>query len=329
MRDSAPFLVPYASYIRAKPTGPLRDGADAAAVEQAGPARPGGTTKLRHWLWRPVPNNPAEGFDTRSRPPWVMVPLHGQKHVRLWRYRGKLLSLEVEDPTVVKVQRVRPTKLLLRGTKEDTTWVHGVDERGQQITTLEVTVKAPKLVYVAFHFVGDVDGTFQTRRKHSERLRLLKRVNDIYRAQTNITFLDRSMISTPADQPTFTLKEPLSDPTTITEGDIAFKKVFAEAVRGGVHVNVFFVWNFDGEALAAERDGLVVMQDIVPGDEALVLAHEFGHYLTDKDAGRLYPDGAHSRSRQDLMFRGVEEGDVVRGKRISRAEANVMNPSGT
>jgi hypothetical protein len=267
-----------------------------------------------------------DGFDEKAAPPWQMVPLGGTKEVRLlW---GPNLAVVSTVPGVATVANstaayARSTRniryLTIRGRSHGTCFIEA--KQGSAVKArLEVAVKRPKLVRLAFNFVKDTGG-HRTRRATASVNQYVQTMNRIYTPQANIRF---SVVQTrwvTVNRNLGTVVRFSSHLPGVAAGHHEWDHVVAKRY-GAADFNFFFVWEYEQDATPGtdNTDAGALGPNCIFEDRAGVeigetLAHEVGHFLGCRD---YYANGDRS-----LLMYGYTDS---RGRKISKFHANTMNP---
>lgn len=267
------------------------------------------------------------GFDATATPPWQMVPLGFWREVGLSEAAGLTLAstnaavatAEFARHDPAELVRAGQRKVIVRGLRKGSAVIEA--RRGTSVVCrLEVGVKAPKTVKVAFNFVKDSVG-HKTRRSLASVDNLVRTMNAIYTPQTYITIVKRTarwvevrknlgrvvrfsahLAGVPAAQHEWDDVIALRDPAA--------------------HWNVFFVWEYEQDATpfqdhtdAGNLAGNCLFEDKAGVEVGETLAHELGHYLGVADF--------YNNAQQDWLMYGYTD---VRGRFIPKDHANTMNP---
>lgn len=268
------------------------------------------------------------GFDGTVNPPWLMIPLGGIKHVSLLEGRG--LNLVSSDPSVISVSTSEPfSGTVLAGARIVTVTVRGLRpgtafieaRQGTSVKArLEVAVKRPKAIRVAFNFVRDNAG-HQTRRTPASVSQYLAVMNRIYTPQSNIHFRRHTVRWVTVNKNLGNVVRFSSHlhgvPTAQHEWDDVSKHADSTA-----DFNVFFVWEYeqDNTPYQDHTDAGTLGSNCLFEDRAGVevgetLAHEAGHFLGGNDT--------YASSDRPLLMYGYTD---LRGRKISKPHASIMNP---
>lgn len=270
----------------------------------------------------PGPNAPRfeatqelQGFDNTIIPRWQMVPLNGERRVRLMD--GADLTVVSANTGVATVHEVK--KCFVHGGREFI--IKGHTKSNIQILAkkgpatvirLDVSVKSKKTVTMTFNYVSDTSG-HQTRRKPGSLQPTFDHANKLFQDQINVELVKRSV------NPNYSVAGNLGQIVKWTgvPGTDEWRKVVANRDTSS-DLNVFFVWRYEQDeklgdgADAGTAGGNCLLEDDLAWPFWHVLAHEIGHHLGVS---------AHTVNARDLMVGGQGAGAF-----IPRAHANVMNP---
>ena len=276
-----------------------------------------------------LPQKADFGFDASVSPRWQMVPVGKTRILNVSGAAG--MTLRIADPTLLSASvKGGGAKLVLtlEGLKAGKTLVEWVPKSGAPLrsNSLEVSVKAEKRIRTAFHYVKDNAG-HETARKQADLPALISSINAILTPQSNVSLESKSAGEVTVPQnlgPVVRFSSHLTGaphnvPIAEHEWDDVTK--FSDA---SADFNVFFVWEYEQDAtpnvnnvragtIAGEKNCLA---DDVIKNTAETLAHETIHLLGI---------GPHSGNASHL----ISSGAVRTGRKISRDQANIINPSGT
>ncbi len=271
------------------------------------------------------------GFDDSVKPHWQMVPLSGEKKVYLANAEG--MTVSAIDSKIIQISEIAensnalPHKKRLfsiRGNSYGTTFVE-VRKNNLLMTKLEVAVKKPKIVSLAFNFVSDKTGR-KTKKLLCDVQDWLDGLNEIYEPQTNVSFIRRSTN-------TIKIENNLGPEIDFTdakgsswESDTIIRKGDESA-----DINLFFIWKivdrWEGEAYFPKGKTSMSTSSCFVGDaffrndenEIIVMAHEIGHALGIPGYMHLY---YKENRKRYMMFSSAR----FAGKEIQKVPANVVNP---
>jgi hypothetical protein len=271
------------------------------------------------------------GFDAAAMPKWQMVPVGGERVLNVSGVGGR--QIRVRDTSILSATFTGKSgkgSLKLKGLKAGKTFVEWVPDAGytgplRDKNLLEVSVKAEKKVRTAFHYVKDNAG-HKTARKKGDLGKLIQNINAILTPQSNVKIEKKSAgdVTVPQDLGAVVRfvesrlrAAPHNVPATEHEWDDVTK--FADS---SADFNMFFVWKYEQDAtpnvnnaragtLASEKNCLA---DDVISNSAETLAHETIHLLGIS---------AHSTDSTHLIGTGRTD------RKITRGQANQINPSGT
>ncbi|ERP87561.1 hypothetical protein Q669_12400 [Labrenzia sp. C1B10] len=270
------------------------------------------------------------GFDATASPKWQMVP-RGWERTIVVRGAGALIpELTPNDIARVTYRRVGAEHhLTLKGLKAGKGFVRFVPNAGfagpvPNSDILEISVKTEVKINTAFHYVKDNAG-HKTNRNMGDLNALIRGVNRLLDTQANVRMYRKSARTITVPQNLGATVRFSSHLAGVAAAEHEWDDVTAFA-DAAADFNVFFVWQYEQDAtpavnntragtLAAEKNCL--MQDTITGStHAETLAHETIH---------LRGIGPHSGTATHLIASGA----VRTGQLISRAQANIINPSGT
>jgi hypothetical protein len=231
------------------------------------------------------------GLDTTASPKWQMVPCSGQRTLNVTGFVG--LQPRARDATIM-VPTMTGQRLTLTGLKPGKTWVEWVPNMGfnqpvQNANLLEISVKAPKRIRTAFHYVRDNAGHHSLRSRGSLE-GLISSVNAILTPQANVIIERKSSreITVPqnlGDVVRFSSHlQAAPHNVLVNEHEWDDVTAFADTTAD---FNVFFVWEYEQDTtpninntragtIAAEKNCL--LDDIIT-NTAETLAHEVIHLL--------------------------------------------------
>ena len=273
------------------------------------------------------------GFDDSINPHWQMVPLGGEKFVYLANAEG--MTVQAVDSSVVQISEVSnnlnvsplPHKkrlFTIRGISYGVTHLE-VRKNNLLMTKLEVAVKKPKIVSLAFNFVSDIKRS--TKKLPCDVDEWFKGLNKIFSPQTNISFTHRSTNS-------LNIKNDLGPEIDFTDAKGSHWEKGAIRSQGdrSANLNLFYVWKLvdrwepgeaffvKGETLESER--VCFMSDqffISTENEIIILAHEIAHALGIQGDKHFY----HPKNRKKyVMFYSAK----FAGKEFPKVHANIVNP---
>jgi len=267
------------------------------------------------------------GFDATATPPWQMVPLGFWREVGLTESAG--LALSSTNPAVATAEFARDNPASLARSGQSKVIVHGHKKgsaviearRGTTVVCqLEVGVKAPKIVKVAFNFVKDTAG-HKTTRSLASVDNLVKTMNSIYTPQTYITIVKRTARWVQVRKNLGKVVRYSAHLSGVAAGQHEWDDVIALR-DAAAHWNVFFVWEYEQDATpfvdhtdAGNLAGNCLFEDKAGVEVGETLAHELGHYLGVADF--------YDAAQQDWLMYGYTD---VRGRFIPKNHANIMNP---
>lgn len=270
----------------------------------------------------PGPNAPRfeateklQGFDDTTIPRWQMVPVNGERRVRLMGGAG--LTVVSANTGVATVHEVRipfthgGREFIIKGHTKATVQITA--KQGAAVAAaLDVAVKTKKTVTITFNYVRDTAG-HKTRRNPGELQPTFDIANKLFKDQINVELVKRVV------NPSYSVAGNLGTIVKWTgiPGTDEWTKVVANRDAGS-DLNVFFVWRYEQDeklgdgADAGTAGGNCLFEDDLAWPVWHVLAHEVGHHLGVS---------AHTANARDLMVGGQGAGAF-----IPKAHANVMNP---
>jgi hypothetical protein len=261
------------------------------------------------------------GFDGETvKPPYQMVPLNEFKKVRVLGIpAAKVPTVTVDDTNVVEAT-YQGGYISLQGRGIGTTYVRA-SFAGMESVALEVTVKEPYPLDVAFYLVSDGKGQ-PARKKDPDVKSLLATLNNLHSPQNNVVF-KLAVGLKPITVSGIDLSKGFVFDEVGSEEDR--KKIVAKA-DSSEHYNIFFVGKVvekkDAEngtnTIGATRNKKspadvrgTIFEDTGSG---LALAHEAGHYLMC----------SHDINEGYLMYEEERQGFT----KINKFDINTMNGSG-
>jgi hypothetical protein len=264
-----------------------------------------------------------DGFDESATPPWLMAPTTGEKKVIL--VDGEAMSVTSQDPTVATVSEKPGTagkkkrELIIKGLKKGTTLIE-VKSGGISKAQLEIAVKDRKTVKLAFNYVSDNAG-HSTWRVRASAPRWVQIMNNIYLPQTNIEFKNHSVNKVKISQ---NLGKVVRFSTHLA-GVAASQHEWGIVTSTGdstADFNIFFVWEYEQDNTpridhtdAGTSGSNCIFEDRAGKEVGETLSHEAGHFLGASDT--------YINTDKNLLMYGFTD---ARGKKISKAHANIMNP---
>jgi hypothetical protein len=282
--------------------------------------------------WGPVVEE-GQGFDHGAigEPQSQVIPLHDSRTVELrWGENAEHIysdKPEIAKLTLGKAVGLLKKEIMITGIAPcdpiHPPCLHAVNSRGKCWSALEIIVRRTIEVPLAFHYISD--SRHKTQRNPSERVNLIKRVNGIFRPQTCITFVE----ATPGNA-VVSKKRSVDLGDQIDTDDMEVRremiKVVSEAAANAVPINIFCVWkllpsSFERTGGEMKQNGFCYFSDTIKDDAGKSLAHEIGHYLTWKDAARLY---SSESGHWGFGSAGKLMTDTAEGIIISRKEADVI-----
>ena len=280
-----------------------------------------------------VPRITVSGFDNYTSPKWQMVPEGGERVLTISGYGTRVLRFDSTIVNAVQTVTGKTTTLTLTGKKPGRTsleWVPSADFVGAAETgfTLEVSVKKMAEVHTAFHYVND--GRQQvTNRRIADLDGMIAVANSLLTTQANVKIFRKSAAVLPIAQDLGRVVRfvgadltgaPHNVPAAQDEWDDLLAKVDATA-----DFNVFFVKSYeqdetpgidDTRAGTIASDKMCIFEDNLNVAPSEVLAHETVHLLGIGD---------HSTDNWHLIASGATR----KGRWINKAQANIINKSGT
>ncbi|TYC53700.1 hypothetical protein FMN50_14750 [Rhodobacterales bacterium] len=261
------------------------------------------------------PTEKLKGFDDTVNPRWQMVPLNGERRVRLMHGAG--LTVVSANTGVATVHEVRKPfghggrEFIIKGHTKSTVQI--IAKRGASVAAqLDVAVKSKKTVTITFNYVSDSAG-HKTRRRPGELQPTFDDAKKIFKDQINVEIVKR--IVNPAYKVAGNFGSIVK--WTGVPGTDEWSRIIANRDASS-DLNVFFVWRYEQDekkgdgADAGTAGGNCLLEDDLAWPFWHVLAHEIGHHLGV---------GAHTANARDLMVGGQGAGAF-----IPKAHANVMNP---
>ena len=269
------------------------------------------------------PVNKYEGFDESAAPNWQMIPKNETRQVKVFNAAGLTLAFtspgiadftETADPAD-KTVRI----LTIKGKMKGRTFIE-VRSGRVAVKRLEVAVKNLKEVKIAFNFIEDNAG-HKTKRTSGEVAAYVTEINDIYQPQTNIKFTNYAShnikIAKDLGKVVRFSTHLKGVPKKEHEWDLIIAKRDSKA-----NFNIFFVWEYEqdntpgtDDADAGTIGGNCIFEDDAGSEIGETIAHEIGHYLKRGDT--------YKSKNSDMLMYGYTD---VRGKKITKADANAMNP---
>lgn len=270
-------------------------------------------------------DTPLMGFDETVLPNWLMVPLDEDKRIFLRNGDGmnvtsvnpRIADVRVVDPILAGGANGRQT-LSIKGNMHGHTFIDVRDAQKRLKARLEVAVKKPKTVKLAFNFVEDNAG-HKTARKPEDVDPWIAALNNIvYTPQANIVFTKQSSRSVKVN----------ANLGNIVGADKKRKwdvKEWISVVAQGdktADVNLFFVWEIDYESKKDSVEGVEINKDCLIEDTLNndstglnTIAHEIGHALGVPGESHYYK----KRNDDGLMYEASTD------FRIGKVHANMMN----
>ena len=268
------------------------------------------------------------GFDDSVKPHWQMVPLSGEKKVYLANAEG--MTVSAIDSKIIQISEIAENSNALshkkrlfsiRGNSYGTTFLE-VRKNNLPMTKLEVAVKKPKIVSLAFNFVSDKkDRT--TRRNLSDVGEWMKQLNKLYTSQANISFIQRSAKNVKIDNDL----GPDIDSIDAKGSDWEWNAIVSNRDKTA-DVNLFYVWKFvtspegkthDLKGQTSGTDCIVSDEPLRPDDtDLIVIAHEIAHALG-------VPSYMHLNKKINRYRYLMFSRSTFAGKEIKKTEVNIMN----
>jgi len=267
---------------------------------------------------------PLDGYDAGPVPDWQMAPVGFTKVVRL--IGGAGLDVSVTPSGFATVAEAfgpvpKPMRLFhITGVKKGTAFLEAKDAGGTVRSRLELSVKDKKPVKVTFNFVFDSAG-HKTVRAHSSVDGWVSTMNSIFLPQVNVEIIKHNVRNVSVGADLGRVVRFSSHLPKVAAAQHEWDDVIAKR-DGTADFNFFFVWQYEQDASplsdntqAGTMAGDCLFQDTGMKDVAENLAHETGHFLGASDTYA-------SHKRQTLMYGYTD----VRGRKILKVEANLMNP---
>ena len=237
---------------------------------------------MPHFIGKPL---------TGSERGWQMVPLNGEREVTLKDGSGLTVIDAAASRKYIELSQVtaggnKPANrtFRIRGLKEGKTLLWA--RRGSKnVATMVVEVKPERTVTVAFNYVRDTAG-HRTTRTANTVAELVRKLNDIYQPQANLTFrmLEAREVEIPKDLGDKVIRDRKNAKTD------GFSSLVAERVKAA-QVNVFFVWECQRAGRTHDTDGVAeiatsrnektncMVEDALGMKFENIVAHEIGHNL--------------------------------------------------
>lgn len=267
---------------------------------------------------------PLYGYDSDPVPNWQMVPVGDLKVVRLIGGAGLTVTSSVPGTaTVAEAYGTTPRPMRLfhvTGVAAGTTFLEAKDAGGVTRARLEIGVKRKKTVKVTFNFVSDT-GRHTTVRRHESVDGWLSTMNQIFVRQVNVELVKKQVRDVRINADLGRVVRFSKHLPRVPAAEHEWDTVTAQRDTGA-DFNIFFVWQYEQDATPNTDDsqagtlgGNCLFQDTGMRDIPENLAHETGHFLG-------CPDTYLTSKRETLMYGYTD----IRGRRIPKSDANVMNP---
>ena len=292
----------------------------ALGVTWVGPgAQPGGGTGQPKFEEKKA----KDGFDGSVTPVWQMVPVGGRRTVILKNAAN--LTVTSRNPGVASVKDVQQCfvhggrELIIAGKIRGTTFID-VKNGTRVAASLEVAVKAKKLVRVSFHFVEDNAG-HKTTRSASSVSGWVRTMNDIMLPQANVEVLKQRAVNVKINQNLGSVVRFSQHLPGVPASEHEWNLVTAKG-DASADFNVFFVWEYEQDSTpnidntdAGALGKNCIFEDQAGTNIGDTLAHELGHNLGCIDY--------YGAADKPLLMYGITD---QRGQKITKAHANTMNP---
>lgn len=269
------------------------------------------------------------GFDSAVMPNWQMVPCGRKRVLTVSGISGlKMLVINKGALSATLTGSGANRTLTLEGLKAGKAAVRWMSKSGKVLkaNSLAVSVKEEKTIRTAFHYVKDNAG-HKTARNKADLGKLIADINAILTPQSNVKLTKKSAMDRTVPKNLGSVVRfsshltgaPHNVPIAEHEWDDVTK--FSDP---SADFNIFFVWEYEQDAtpntnntragtLANEKNCLA---DDVITNSAETLAHETIHLL-----------GIHDHSGNPSHL--IAAGSIRTGRKITRDQANKINPSGT
>lgn len=275
-----------------------------------------------------------DGLDSSDRTPWLLLRVNTPKQLRLRDAANWVVSAPRQG-LVSAVADGLPTladrTITVTAVGAGTTTIEARSPDGRHAIYLTVYTRPLLSVTIAFYFVRDsADPRHGTTRPMAEADQILRRLNEIYTPQANLTFqqVDLQTVTVPGDLgPHVDLPRGRGagpEFASIEAATVPMQVMGLRALSGAMHarVRVHFVWSLrragsrGGDLEGAARIGgnALMIEDRLAADVGTVVAHEVGHALGLDHPGAL---------RGWLMFPTTQG----LGTMIPKRHVDVLNPA--
>ena len=266
------------------------------------------------------------------------------------RVTGRHASVISTRPDIASVTEDVRGQVTIRGLREGKARIQAQDSDGATLGELAITVKRERTIRVITYLFSD--SRQSTSRTAQDARTEIEQANAILTPQANVRILHAGQIhqlsaytvfgSTHPTQPGYVEQVDLGRYITMDEIRPIIEETIGE-VDDTIFAHVFFVREFEkfeptgrrrdlhsGLSFSVDATGLcqlgnacarthgVVVEDRC---QRVTLAHELGHCLT-RFSGPMYDSTGHCASTRNLMHHAASR------DRITRGEADLMNPSG-
>jgi hypothetical protein len=253
-----------------------------------------------------------------------MVPVGGLKVVRL--LGGDGLTITSTHPAIATVAAaygpvLKPMRLFhITGVAAGTAFLEAKNSAGIVEARLELAVKAKKTVKVAFNFLTDTSG-HSTVRRHGSVDGWIATMNTIFLPQVNVELVKHSVRDVQVNANLGSVVRFSSHLRRVPVAEHEWDTVVAKRDTSA-DFNIFFVWQYEQDrsprtdnTQAGTSGSNCLFQDTGMRDIPENLAHETGHFLG--------ADDTYASSKRRTLMYGYTD---VRGRKIPKADANLMNP---